>query len=157
MAAMCEPDSHGIGGYRSPTCVVRNGWLLNDDLEEHLETRVACADRPHHRARWINADIGDRGISKRKESQLDMSGDRTSCQRWWPNQFRLLLSSLANTLIEAIWRLALQSTELARAYVGTIRLKLFKIGAVILINSHRIRFLPASGPPAVNRQRSGVG
>jgi len=41
----------------------------------------------------------------------------------------------------------LQGTELARAYVGTIRLKLFKIGAVILINSHRIRFLPASSYP----------
>ena len=56
-----------------------------------------------------------------KESQLDMFGGRTSCQRWWPNQFRLLLSSLAYTLIEAIRRLALKGTELARAYVGTIR------------------------------------
>ena len=33
------------------------------------------------------------------------------------------------------------------AYVGTIRLKLFKIGAVILKNTHRIRFLLASGCP----------
>ena len=63
------------------------------------------------------------------------------------NQFRLLLSSLAYTLIEAIRRLALKGTELAKAYVGTIRLKLFKIGAVILINSRRVRFLLASGCP----------
>jgi hypothetical protein len=41
----------------------------------------------------------------------------------------------------------LQGTELARAYVGTIRLKLFKIGAVILKNTRRIRFLLASGCP----------
>jgi hypothetical protein len=82
-----------------------------------------------------------------KESQLDMFGDRTSCQRWWGNQFRLLLSSLAYTLIEAIRRIALKGTELARAYVGTIRLKLFKIGAVILKNTRRIRFLLASGCP----------
>ena len=82
-----------------------------------------------------------------KESQLDMFGDRTSCQRWWGNQFRLLLSSLAYTLIEAIRRIALNGTELARAYVGTIRLKLFKIGAVILKNTRRIRFLLASGCP----------
>ena len=75
-----------------------------------------------------------------KESQLDMFGDRTSCQCWWSNQFRLLLSSLAYTLIEAIRRVALKDTELARAYVGTIRLKLFKIGAVILKNTRRIRF-----------------
>lgn len=73
-----------------------------------------------------------------KENQLDMFGDRTSCQHWWPNQFRLLLSSLAYTLIEAIRRIALKGTELAKAYVGTIRLKLFKIGAVILKNTGRI-------------------
>ena len=82
-----------------------------------------------------------------KENQLDMFGDRTSCQHWWPNQFRLLLASLAYTLIEAIRRIALKGTELANAYVGTIRLKRFKIGAVILKNTRRIRFLLASGCP----------
>ena len=81
-----------------------------------------------------------------KENQLDMFGDRTSCQHWWPNQFRLLLASLAYTLIEAIRRIALKGTELANAYVGTIRLKLFS-GAVILKNTRRIRFLLASGCP----------
>lgn len=63
-----------------------------------------------------------------KEQQLDLFADRTSCQRWWPNQFRLLFSSLAYTLLEAIRRLALKGTELANAYVGTLRLKLLKIG-----------------------------
>ena len=82
-----------------------------------------------------------------KENQLEMFGDRTSCQCWWPNQFRLLLSSLAYTLIEANRRIALKGTELASAYVGTICLKLFKIGAVILKNTRRIRFLLASGCP----------
>ena len=27
-----------------------------------------------------------------KEQQLDLFADRTSCHRWWPNQFRLMLS-----------------------------------------------------------------
>lgn len=82
-----------------------------------------------------------------KESQLDMFGGRTSCHRWWPNQFRLLLSSLAYVLVESLRRLALQKTELARAYVGTVRLKLLKIGAVIMRNTRRVRFLLASGHP----------
>ncbi len=82
-----------------------------------------------------------------KEQQLDLFADRTSCQRWWPNQFRLLLSSLAYTLLEAIRRLALKGTELANAYVGTLRLKLLKIGAVILKNTRRIRFLLSSTCP----------
>jgi len=82
-----------------------------------------------------------------KEQQLDLFADRTSCHHWWPNQFRLLLSSLAYILLESIRRLALQGTQLARVYVGTLRLKLLKIGAVILRNTRRIRFLLSSAYP----------
>jgi hypothetical protein len=82
-----------------------------------------------------------------KEQQLDLFADRTSCHAWWPNQFRLLLSSLAYTLLEALRRLGLNGTELANAYVGTIRLKLLKIGAVITRNTRRIRFLLSSAYP----------
>ena len=82
-----------------------------------------------------------------KEQQLDLFADRTSCHRWWANQFRLLMSSFAYVLLEAIRRLALKGTELARAYVGTIRLKLLKIGAVIIRNTRRIRLLLASASP----------
>ena len=82
-----------------------------------------------------------------KEQQLDLFADRTSCHAWWPNQFRLLLSSLTYTLLEALRRLGLDGTELANAYVGTIRLKLLKIGAVITRNTRRIRFLLSSAYP----------
>ena len=82
-----------------------------------------------------------------KEQQLDLFADRTSCHHWWANQFRLVLASLAYTLIETIRRVGLNGTELARAYVGTIRLKLFKIAAVILINTRRVKFLLASTCP----------
>jgi hypothetical protein len=30
-----------------------------------------------------------------KEQELDLFADRTSCHNWWPNQFRLIASSLA--------------------------------------------------------------
>ncbi len=73
-----------------------------------------------------------------KEQQLDLFADRTSCHDWWPNQFRLILSSLAYTLIEAIRRRALTGTQSARAQAGTIRLKLLKIGAVVIRNTRRV-------------------
>lgn len=82
-----------------------------------------------------------------KEQQLDLFADRTSCSNWWPNQFRLLLASLAYTLIETIRRVGLKGTELARAQAGTIRLKLLKIGAVITKNTRRVRFMLASSYP----------
>jgi hypothetical protein len=82
-----------------------------------------------------------------KEQQLDLFADRTSCHRWWPNQFRLLLASLGYVLLEAIRRLGLAGTALAQAQVGTLRLKLLKIGAVILRNTRRVRFLLSSAYP----------
>ncbi len=82
-----------------------------------------------------------------KEQQLDLFADRTSCHGWWANQFRLLLSSLAYTLIETIRRRALAGTQMARAQAGTIRLKLLKVGAVIVRNSRRVRVHLSSACP----------
>lgn len=82
-----------------------------------------------------------------KAQQMDLFADRTSCMNWIPNQLRMLLSGLAYTLIEAIRRLALENTELFSASCGTIRLKLFKIGAVVLRNSRRVRMLLSSAYP----------
>jgi hypothetical protein len=82
-----------------------------------------------------------------KEQQLDLFADRTSCTKWWANQFRLLLSSLAYLLLEAIRRLGLKGTELARAQCGSIRLKLLKIGAVVRRNTRRVYFHLSSACP----------
>ena len=60
-----------------------------------------------------------------KEQQLNLFADRTSCTNWFPNQFRVLLSAPAYTLMAAVRCLALRGTDLARACCGTIRLKLF--------------------------------
>ncbi len=86
-------------------------------------------------------------MENRIKEQKMLFADRTSATRWWPNQFRLLLSSLAYVLVETIRRLGLKGTELARAQVVTIRLKLLKIGAVILRNTRRVRFLLSSAHP----------
>ncbi len=82
-----------------------------------------------------------------KEQQLHLFADRTSCHRWWPNQFRLLLASLAYVLIAAIRRRGLTGTDMARAQSATIRLKLLKIGAVVTRNTRRVRFHLSSACP----------
>ena len=82
-----------------------------------------------------------------KAQQLDLFADRTSCMNWVPNQFRMLLSGLAYTLIEAIRRLALKHTQLFKASCKTIRLKLFKIGAVVLRNTRRVQLLLSGAYP----------
>ncbi len=82
-----------------------------------------------------------------KEQQLDLFADRTSCHRFLANQFRLLLSSSAYLLIQALRRTALAGTELARAQVGTIRLKLLKVAARVVLSMRRVVFHLASGYP----------
>ena len=54
------------------------------------------------------------------------------------NQLRLYLSALAYTLVEALRRLALKGTEWAQAQVDTIRLKLFKVGALVRSSARRV-------------------
>lgn len=76
-----------------------------------------------------------------KEFQLDLFSDRTSCEKWWPNQWRVIESALAYTLINYIRVNELKNTGLANATVGTIRLKLFKIGAQVIENTRKIKFM----------------
>ena len=73
-----------------------------------------------------------------KEQQLDLFADRTSCQGFIANQFRLLLASAAYLLIEHLRRVGLKGTELAKAQVGTIRLKLLKVAARVVTSVRRV-------------------
>jgi hypothetical protein len=82
-----------------------------------------------------------------KECQIDLFADRTSTATMAANQLRLWFASMAYVLIEGTRRLALQATDLADATCGTIRRKLFKIGALVTISVRRIKFAMASGCP----------
>lgn len=73
-----------------------------------------------------------------KEQQLGLFADRTSCHAFRANQFRVLLSAAAYVLVETLRREALAGTELASAQVGTIRLKLLKIGGRIVRSVRRV-------------------
>jgi hypothetical protein len=63
------------------------------------------------------------------------------------NQLRLWFASMAYVLVDSLRRLGLQATELANATCGTIRRKLFKIGALVTISVRRIKLAMASGCP----------
>jgi len=92
-----------------------------------------------------------------KEQQLMLFADRTSCHRMLANQFRLLLSSAAYVLMQGLRRLGLAGTELARAQVQTIRLKLIKIAAQVTVSVRRIVVRLASGHPSQRLFRAVAG
>lgn len=86
-------------------------------------------------------------MENRIKEQMMLFADRVSAHRWWPNQWRLLLSALAYTLMEALRRLALAGTALAQASCATIRTKLIKIGAVVITKLTVIRLHLSSHHP----------
>jgi len=73
-----------------------------------------------------------------KQQQLCLFADRGSCATMRANQLRLWFSSVAYTLLNALRRLGLKGTKLARARCDTIRLKLLKIGAQIKVTVRKV-------------------
>jgi hypothetical protein len=72
-----------------------------------------------------------------KELQHGLALDRTSCPRFWANQFRVLLTAAAYALMQEIRRQA-KRTALARAQVTTLREHLFKLSARLVESVRRI-------------------
>lgn len=82
-----------------------------------------------------------------KEQQLELFSDRTSTHTFEGNQLRLWFSSIAYVLMQALRQDCLSTTELAQAQVGTIRTKLLKLGARVLLSARRILIAISSGCP----------
>lgn len=73
-----------------------------------------------------------------KEQQLALFADRTSTAFFRSNQLRLYLSSFAYCLMQALRRLGLAGTEMAKAQCQTIRLKLLKLGAQVRVTVRKV-------------------
>jgi len=73
-----------------------------------------------------------------KEQQLELFADRTSTSKMKSNQLRLWFSSVAYVVMNEIRRLALPGTQMEQAQCGTIRLKLLKIGAQVVVSVRRV-------------------
>ena len=82
-----------------------------------------------------------------KEQQLFLFADRTSTATMRANQIRLYFSSIAYVLMQALRRIGLKGTEYAKAQCNTIRLKLFKIGALIRITFRKVWVSMSSAYP----------
>jgi len=86
-------------------------------------------------------------MENRIKEQMCLFADRLSTDEMKGNQLRLYFSALAYILVEALRRLGLKGTEWAQAQVETIRLKLFKIGAIVRISVRRILLQMSSAYP----------
>jgi len=123
------------GGEANPRFVVTS--LSRTEHEaRHLYEKVYCA----------RGDMENRI----KECQLDLFADRTSAATMRANQLRLWFAAMAYVLVCALRRIAFRHTQFAQATCGTIRVKLFKIGALVRVSVRRIKIAMASACPYQN-------
>lgn len=84
--------------------------------------------------------------NKIKEQKLLFS-TRTSTHYLRSNQIRVYLTAIAFTLVSALRRLGLAGSGLEKAQCDTIRTKLLKIGARVVISFRRVAISFASACP----------
>jgi hypothetical protein len=86
-------------------------------------------------------------MENRIKEQMMLFADRTSTSWLRSNQIRLYFSTIAYQLMQALRRLGLAGTELARAQCHTVRLKLLKIGTLVRITVRKIWISWSAGYP----------
>ena len=107
---------------------------------------ASWSDEEAHDARQLYEDLycarGDME-NRIKEQQLDLFADRTSTSR--SNQIRLY--ACAHGFITRLKAWGLQGTEMASAQCSTIRVRLFKIAAVVYKSVRRFKLALSSSYP----------
>jgi hypothetical protein len=135
---------------RSRRVVAKAEWTGGEANPRFVVTSLS---RTEHEARHLYETVycarGDME-NRIKECQLDLFADRTSAQTMRANQLRLWFAAMAYVLVCALRRIALRHTQFAEATCGTIRLKLFKIGALVRVSVRRIKVAMASACPYQN-------
>ena len=126
--------------------IAKAEWTQDEANPRFLVTSLNWTDD----ARYLYEDLycarGDME-NRIKECQTDMFAGRTSAASMRANQLRLWLAAFAYVLLCALRRIGLTGTALAKATCGTIRLKLLKIGALVMTSVRRIKIAMASSCP----------
>jgi hypothetical protein len=122
--------------------VVRHPDRVPKDNPRFLVTNLSANPRQVYESVYCQRGEIENRIKELHELEID----RTSCCRFWANQFRLLLTAAAYVLLQEL-RLRAARTGCARAQVATLRLRLLKLAATVQVSMRRLVFhLPSSFP-----------
>ena len=127
--------------------IIKAEWVYSPGKEPKENPRFVVTNMEQS-PQWIYEEVycqrGD--IENRIKELHELEIDRTSCSGFWANQFRVLLTAAAYVLMQEI-RLNAVHTDCARAQVGTLRLRLLKLGARVVASVLRVAVhLPESFP-----------
>lgn len=140
-------------GYRTRTSwsrrrrvVAKAEQIEGKENPRYVVTSLSAAEwKPRELYEQLYCARGE--MENRIKEQMSLFAGRMSAETMRANQLRLYLSAMAYVLVEAFRRLALTGTEMARAQVQTIRLRLLKIGARIRFSVRRVVVSLSSGYP----------
>ena len=145
---------YGEGRYAAQSWATERRVIFKAEVVRHEEKDPK--DNPRfvitnlkHNPQWIYEQVycarGD--IENRlKELHQGLEIDRTSCTKFWANQFRVWMTAAAYVLMQEL-RLRAARTECARAQVWTLRERLLKLGARVVVSVRRVVIhLPVSFP-----------
>lgn len=139
--------SYKAGSWKRAQRVVVKAEVTRGELNpRYLVTSLGW--KPHQ-VYLFYCQRGDRE-NRIKELKLDLASGRTSCHRFWANQFRLILHSAACVLMQALQEALQQATRgtaWANVQAGTLRLRLLKVAARVVETCRKVWFhLPSSCP-----------
>jgi hypothetical protein len=100
--------------------------------------------------RWLYEELYcERGQAENriKQMTLDMQCDRTSTHWMSSNQMRLWWSGFAYMLLERLRAWGLAGSTMARATLGTVRLRLLKVAAQVRVSVRRVHVALCSAFP----------
>jgi Transposase DDE domain group 1 len=155
LAGLTDQTEHVYGEAR----YAAGSWKQERRVILKAEVVRACDKAPKDNPRFVITNMKQapqwlyekvycqRGEIENRIKELHaMEIDRTSCSRFWANQFRVLLTAAAYVLMQEL-RLSAAGTNCARAQAWTLRERFLKLGARVVVSVRRmVVHMPQSFP-----------
>ena len=135
------------GAWNKDRRVVAKAEHINGKSNPRFVVTSLDAERWEKQELYEELYCGRGDMENRIKEQFVLFADRVSVSTLRGNQLRIYLSVIAYTLMNGLRRLGLKATAMATAQVGTIRLKVLKIGALIQVTVRKVWVRMASSYP----------
>jgi Transposase DDE domain group 1 len=143
-----EEVRYAAGSWKEERRVIIKAEVVRADHKEPKDNPRFVITNMKQTPQWLYEEVYcQRGEIENRIKELHaMQIDRTSCTRFWANQFRVLMTAAAYVLMQEL-RLSAAATDCARAQVWTMRERFLKLGARVMLSVRRIVVhLPQSFP-----------
>lgn len=135
------------GSWSKKRRVVAKAEHLDGKSNPRFIVTSLAAESAEKRALYEETYCARGDMENRIKEQFVLFADRVSASSMRANQLRLYFSVIGYTLLNGLRRWGLQATALATAQVGTIRLRLLKIGALVRVTVRKVWVRMASSYP----------